>query len=353
MPGSNTIGAAAPYPSTIDVTGAGAFTGQVSVQLVDVTHTYPRDLDILLVSPTGENLVLMSDVGGSPQNGPATLTFSDSAVGEVDFSTALTTGTYRPTNGNSSGSADRWPAPAPTPSSATTLATFTNQNPNGAWRLFVNDGDVQNVGTIGGGWCLNITSDEVAFEATTTAVTSSANPSRAGAEVTFTATVTSDGSPVTSGTVTFNNWDTPLAVDVPVDDQGQATFTTNALAEGSHFIVARYSGGTGFFASAGGVDQRIATFAGGMWCNNDPISVPGSGADGRADRYPSQITVAGAGALHRAGDRPARQRHPRLHQGPRRPAREPDRREPRPDERRRRLSAAGHRHIRRRRASDP
>ncbi len=293
VPGSRTTGAASPYPSTIAVSGTGPFTGRVTVQLSGVTHTEPRDLDILLVSPTGESLVLMSDAGANPESGPATLTFSDSALGDVGFNVPLTTGTYRPTNNQAA--SDTWPAPAPAPSGAMTLATFNNKNPNGVWSLYVlDDFTSEDDGSIGGGWCLNISSDEIAFEETTTAVTSSLNPSPNGAEVTFTATVSTDGDPVTGGTVTFKDWDTPLAVDVPVDDHGRATFTTNALAEGGHLILARYSGATGFFPSTGGVDQRVAQFASGMWCNNDPIFVPGSSADGRGDPYPSQITVDGA-----------------------------------------------------------
>ena len=32
-----------------------------------------------------------------------------------------------------------------------------------------------------------------------------------------------------------------------------------------------------------------------MWCNDDLMAVPGAGTDGTAGRYPSPITVAGAG----------------------------------------------------------
>jgi subtilisin-like proprotein convertase family protein len=291
-PGAGTEGPASPYPSTIEVTGAGAFTGRVSAQLLGVTHTALRDLDVMLVSPTGENLVLLSDVGGSVPN-PITLTFSDFASSQVP-DVAPPTGTYRPSNVNSFGVVDVLPAPAPAPSTVTTLATFNNKNPNGTWSLFVNDDRGSEAGTIGGGWCLDITSDEIEFEETATAVTSTPNPSPVGADVTFTATVTSDGDPVTAGTVSFYNWDAPLAVDVPVDDQGRATFTTNTLTETGHFINASYSGATGFFPSSGGVDHRVAQFAGGMWCNNATISVPGSGPDGRANSYPSAIEVDGA-----------------------------------------------------------
>jgi hypothetical protein len=120
VPGS---GIAAPYPSTLTVTGTGSVTTQVTVRLDGVTHTFPADLDILLVGPTGANVILMSDVGaGADANGVA-LTFSDFAQTAPIPSV---TGTYLPTNGAGS---DPWPAPAPAASGATALSTFNGTNP--------------------------------------------------------------------------------------------------------------------------------------------------------------------------------------------------------------------------------
>ena len=60
------------------------------------------------------------------------------------------------------------------------------------------------------------------------------NPSTVGQPVTFTATVTSGGNPVTTGTVDFTEGATTLADGVAVNASGQATFTTSTLTEGSH-----------------------------------------------------------------------------------------------------------------------
>jgi Bacterial Ig-like domain (group 3)/CARDB len=78
--------------------------------------------------------------------------------------------------------------------------------------------------------------------ATTTALTSSLNPSTVNANVTFTATVTALGSGVTSptGTVTFMDGATTLG-SVAVSG-GKAAFSTSTLAVGSHSITAVYSG---------------------------------------------------------------------------------------------------------------
>src|SRR5207248_5563112 len=124
------------------------------------------------------------------------------------------------------------------PSSNTTLAgAFNGIAPNGTWSLYVIDdacGDSPD--TISGGWTLNVTT--VSAAATSTGVTSSLNPSRTGQSVTFTATVMSGGSPVTTGTVTFTDGPNTLAANVPVNGSGQASFSTSTLTEGNHIVQA-------------------------------------------------------------------------------------------------------------------
>ncbi|MFN9956450.1 MAG: proprotein convertase P-domain-containing protein, partial [bacterium] len=51
----------------------------MSVTLEDISHTYPDDLDILLVGPTGAMVLLMSDAGGSWDLNNVTLTFDPNA----------------------------------------------------------------------------------------------------------------------------------------------------------------------------------------------------------------------------------------------------------------------------------
>jgi hypothetical protein len=86
--------------------------------------------------------------------------------------------------------------------------------------------------------------------ATTTAVTSSANPSVFGQSVTFTATVNpvAPGAGTPTGTVTFSVDGTPQLPAVPLAGN-QATFSTNGLAAGSRTITAVYSGDGNFVTS--------------------------------------------------------------------------------------------------------
>jgi hypothetical protein len=77
---------------------------------------------------------------------------------------------------------------------------------------------------------------------TTTALASSLNPTPAGQNVTFTATVTrSPGSGTPNGTVQFYDGTTLLGT-ANLNGSGTATFATSNLAVGSHAITAQYLG---------------------------------------------------------------------------------------------------------------
>ena len=86
--------------------------------------------------------------------------------------------------------------------------------------------------------------------ATVTALTATPNPSRPGQRVTFTATATVHGEPITTGTVTFRDGGKTLAADVAVDENGEATFTTAILADGTHRVTAAYKPDAGFAPGA-------------------------------------------------------------------------------------------------------
>lgn len=95
---------------------------------------------------------------------------------------------------------------------------------------------------------------------TSTAVLSSAPTAPVGASVTFTAAVTSTASGTPTGTVTFYDGD-PTAGGAQLGTgsltPAGATFTTNALAAGTHTIYAVYGGNASFAASTGSVTQAI------------------------------------------------------------------------------------------------
>jgi uncharacterized delta-60 repeat protein len=150
------IGRGMPYPSTINVTGFAASDAieKITVTIQDLAHELADDVDILLVGPGGQNVVLFSDAGGR-QEPPAavTLQFDDSAAATVPDDGPLVSGTYRVSDYESD---DRFPSPAPSPSTAQSLATFSGTNPNGEWKLYVVDDEVFDAGSILGGWSINI-----------------------------------------------------------------------------------------------------------------------------------------------------------------------------------------------------
>jgi hypothetical protein len=84
--------------------------------------------------------------------------------------------------------------------------------------------------------------------ATTTAVTSSLNPSTTGASVMFTATVTSGTAGTITGTASFFDGATQIGAAVTITG-GTASTTTASLAAGPHSITAQFSGDANFAAS--------------------------------------------------------------------------------------------------------
>jgi hypothetical protein len=96
---------------------------------------------------------------------------------------------------------------------------------------------------------------------TTTALTSTPNPSAFGQTVTFTATVTGQGG-TPSGTVTFSEGATALGT-IPLSN-GVATLTKNDLTGGAHTITATYSGDATFNGSATSLVQTVVGILGNL-----------------------------------------------------------------------------------------
>jgi subtilisin-like proprotein convertase family protein len=127
-------GPAAAYPSTINAVGVTGTPYHVSVTIT-LSHTFPNDLDILLVSPSGRAVMLMSDVGAGTDWTSQRFVFDDCAP-RLLADLPVTSGRFRPTNfqGN-----DAMPAGAPTGNYGNTLSDFNFSSTNGTWSLYVND----------------------------------------------------------------------------------------------------------------------------------------------------------------------------------------------------------------------
>lgn len=154
--------ASSTYPSTINVTGLAGNVSKVTVGLNGLSHSFPSDIGMMLVSPGGDtfNLVLMSDACGGGDINNQNFVFDDDGL--LPLSPAPTGvgcvgGTFKPSN---YGPTETYPAPAPAPATNVTLAqAFNGTNPNGVWRLYLRDDVEADAGQIAGGWTLNITTD--------------------------------------------------------------------------------------------------------------------------------------------------------------------------------------------------
>lgn len=179
-------GTTVPYPSQITIAGATGTITNVTVTFNNLSITRPRDLDILLVGPSGEAFILMSDVAGSTDTADSnnvTITLADGSPAlpsDAVGTTMLVSGTFRPTNnGNGEGTL---PAPAPAgpyhnPPNApggtactgcvdTFASTYAQPGvlANGVWSLYVDDdgtGGAVGANTMAGGWTLSVTTDGI------------------------------------------------------------------------------------------------------------------------------------------------------------------------------------------------
>jgi uncharacterized repeat protein (TIGR01451 family) len=168
LPGTNTFanngaisipdhGPGNPYPSTINVSGMSGLVSKVTVTLSNFNHTFPRDVDALVVSPVGASgpqyTLLMSDTGGAHSATNVTLTFDDAATTFLPASGQLLTGTYLPTSYDPNASL---PASAPAGPYVASLAALNGAPVNGTWSLFVFDDSPGDAGVIATGWSLTL-----------------------------------------------------------------------------------------------------------------------------------------------------------------------------------------------------
>ncbi|MCW5958514.1 MAG: Ig-like domain repeat protein [Pyrinomonadaceae bacterium] len=239
------------YPSNISVSGLIGTIAAARVKINGLTAPRPSNLDFMLVGANGQAFQFMSDVGDSVNAvSNINLTVDDAASGLFPIGTALSGGTYRPTDFSAVGETDPYPAPAPAafnraaPQGTSTFnSIYASSNPNGNWTLYsVDDGIGGGVSTVAS-WCVDFTLNKIG---TSTTLTSTPNPSNLGQNVTFTATVTA-ASGIPTGNVEFFDGATSLGTGALVPTTGTsaaATLSTNALPAGVRSITAVYAGTT-------------------------------------------------------------------------------------------------------------
>lgn len=156
-----------PYPSVKFISGLSGVISKVTVTLKRFNHGDYGDCNVLLVSPEGTKIVLMSGaMNGVFDTIERNITFDDDAASQIPQNSrpAGVDHTFKP----AAYEVASFPAPAPSNSSepfydgaapyyASGLAAFNGENPNGAWSLWIYDDLSLNTGYCLHGWDLTIT----------------------------------------------------------------------------------------------------------------------------------------------------------------------------------------------------
>ena len=111
--------------STLQVSGLSNRIFDVNVQL-NITHTWTADLRISLVAPSGTSVLLVAGEGSSGDHFKDTV-FDDSGVKSVQGQAAPFSGTFKPEE---------------------SLSKFNQQDPNGTWKLRIEDQALQDGGSL-------------------------------------------------------------------------------------------------------------------------------------------------------------------------------------------------------------
>lgn len=135
-----TTGRSQPYPAVIPVSGVRHPIA--SIRFIQyIMHTYPDDIDMVLVSPRGLAVVLLSDAGGSTDlNG--TITIEHGAPPAPNDGPLVDGATYSPTDYDPGD----LPPGLPAGLTFTTLAGLIGTDANGEWSLYLYDDGVNDVG---------------------------------------------------------------------------------------------------------------------------------------------------------------------------------------------------------------
>jgi hypothetical protein len=242
-PNSGGTGAASlggPYPSTVTVSGLP--TSGVTVKRVllnGVAHTFPDDIDILLQSPTGTNVVLMSDAGLSNDLTGQNFEIRDDAAGPMSDSGVIPSGAYRCTNYVTP---DPWftPGPGSVTQATPSLSLFTG-NLNGTWSLFVADDAGGDVGSMAS-WAIELEYNNVTYTWTGAGLNTTTGPNVTAtplATTTYTVTAENNGCSASEDVIVYIGTN-ELTLEVETDANAAQT-SWEIIQQGSNDVI--FAGG--------------------------------------------------------------------------------------------------------------
>lgn len=184
------VGPASPYPSTITIGNVPGVVSKAVLKLSKVSHTFPRDINVLLVSPTGQSVLAMSHCGGAHSVSNVDITLDDAAVASMSSSNQITSGTYLP---STYAPVVSFPGISSTPTGSG-MSALNGSSANGTWSLYVLDDNAGDAGSIGG-WSLDLTVANTVSPAAALSLTMTGTPASLlnGNFVDYIATVANSG----------------------------------------------------------------------------------------------------------------------------------------------------------------
>ena len=155
--GNQAFGPASPFPAELFVLNSERrIITDLDVALTGVTHQDGHHIDMFLEGPTGARSWLMSDV--CPGNAKVMdWTIDDEAPNAFDHEESCGAGTFRArNNAQGGGDVDTFSAGAPAPPAGTLLSAFDLTDPDGTWKLWIQDDEEGREGFITEGWSLEM-----------------------------------------------------------------------------------------------------------------------------------------------------------------------------------------------------
>jgi hypothetical protein len=153
------FGPALDYPSTVTVSGVPGVVTNVTVTIFSLVSGNPDDIDMVLVGPNEEQVMLMSDACGSGTITERTWTFNDAAPTSLPDNgpCAGTLGTFKPSNYEDPALDDlSKEGGGPPPPYSNALSDLAGGSPEGEWELFVLDDNDGFVGFGFNAWALTL-----------------------------------------------------------------------------------------------------------------------------------------------------------------------------------------------------
>lgn len=222
--GSPTVG----YPSVIQVSNQVGVVKRVRVTLNNLNHQFASDLDILLTSPDGRSVLLLSDAGTPFAAQNLQLTFDDQASAPLPQNFVMESGTYKPTNYGET--LDVFDAPAPSGPYAPQLGAFAGAVPNGNWSLYIMDDSNGDSGSLES-WSIQVDTVDPVNDLSGLGLLVSAQPPVLfqGDRVTYILGITNRGPDVSASTMLTNLLSSGMSLVSVTSSQGSVLSTNRPI----------------------------------------------------------------------------------------------------------------------------